>query len=122
MHDKSFNFFRNDSELLALYNELVNQLETLPNLTIKRRKSYSKMVVLCNHKNFSYISLLDDNGEFMSNGFKIIFRMNSKICDDRIIKITEPHIGCFSHHVIIKTNFDINEQLIGWLKESYVNA
>jgi hypothetical protein len=119
MQNKTFEFFRNDSRLLTLYNELMKQLEILPHLTVKVRKSYSKMVVLCNHKNFSYLSLLDDNSEFINDGFQIIFSMHSRISHERIIKITEPHTGCFSHHVLIKTGDDINEQLISWLKDAY---
>ncbi len=109
----------NYSTYLDLYNELFQKLDGLPKLTIKKRKSYAKMIVFCNRRNFAYISLLDDNGAFMKEGFKIVFRMNSKISDTRIQTITEPHPGCFSHHTIMKTKSDMDEQLYGWLKESY---
>lgn len=122
MPNKSFEFFRGDSKLIALYNELVKELEILSHLTIKTRKSYSKIVVFCNHKNFSYISLLNDNGEFIDCGFKIIFSMCFRRSNERIIKITEPFEGHFSHHVVITSTADIDEQLISWLKESYSMA
>lgn len=122
MQNKLFEFFRGDSKLIALYDELIKELKILPHLTIKTRKSYSKMVVFCNHKNYSYISLLNDNGEFINCGFKIIFSMCSRISNERIIKITEPFEGHFSHHVVIASATDIDEQLINWLKESYAMA
>jgi len=119
MKDKSFDFFRGDNEHLSIYDELINRLNGFPKLITKMRKSYDHMVVFCNRKNFAYISLLDGNGLFIDNGFKIIFSITHKIFDARIVAITEPHPGRFSHHVIVKTLDDIDNQLIDWLKQSY---
>jgi|GEM_PF-1653954 len=122
MKDKTFEFFGNNGELLELYDELIQQLVDLPKLTIKKRKSYDHMVVLCNRRNFAYISLLDDNGAFMNKGFRIVISMSPKINDARIQTITEPHPGRFSHHITIRTKNDIDIHLIEWLKQSYRDA
>ncbi|MDL2300404.1 DUF5655 domain-containing protein [Clostridiaceae bacterium OttesenSCG-928-D20] len=122
MKNKSFDFFRGNSEHLSIYNELISRLNSFPKLIIKTRKSYDKMVVFCKRKNFAYISLLNEHGLFIDNGFKIIFSAPQRICDARIVVITEPHPRRFSHHVIVQTVDDIDDQLIGWLKLSCDNA
>jgi len=122
MQKTTFKFFRNNDKLLELYNELLLQLSDLPKLVVKKRKSYAKMVVFCNRRNFAYISLLENGEDFLDEGFKIVFSINSKISNVRIQTITEPHSGCFSHHTIIKEKCDIDEELTEWLKQSYVNA
>ena len=60
MKKESSDFFRGNREHIEIYNELILKLNILPNLIIKNRKSYDKMVILCGRKNFAYISLLDD--------------------------------------------------------------
>jgi len=120
--DNTFEFFRNNSELLELYDELIQQLVDLPKLTIKKRKTYDHMVVLCNRRNFAYISLLDDNGAFMNEGFRIVISITPRINSARIQTITEPHPGRFSHHIIIRRKNDIDFQLIEWLKQAYRDA
>jgi hypothetical protein len=120
--EKSFEFFRGNNEHLSIYNELFSRLNTLPKLIVKNRKSYDKMVVFCYRKNFAYISLLDESGLFIDNGFRIVFSLTQQICHPRIAAITEPHPGRFSHHVIVKTHDDIDDQLFGWLKQAYGNT
>ncbi|MCL2152598.1 MAG: DUF5655 domain-containing protein [Oscillospiraceae bacterium] len=122
MQSESFDLFRNNGGLLELYNELIRQISNFGKLTIKPRKSYSKIVVLCNHRNFAYISLLNGDGSFMDKGFKVVFSMNHIISDSRIQAVTEPHPGRFSHHVAVETASDINEQLIEWLQQAFENA
>ena len=122
MKYKNFEFFNNDTELIGIYNELIRQLEILPKMTIKKRNTFDHMVVLCNRRNFAYLSLLDSEGVFMSEGFRIIFGLNHIISDNRIQAVTEPHAGRFSHHVTIKTINDIDGQLLEWLKKAYETA
>lgn len=122
MSNKTFEFCCGDSDLLALYDRLIQQLDILPKLIVKNRRAYDRMAVFCRRKNFAYLSLLDENGSFIERGFKIVFSVPQKILDPRIKIITEPHPGRFSHHVVVHTMDDIDNQLIEWLKQSYDHA
>ena len=122
MNNNVFENFKNNNESFELYNELIQKLNSLPKLIIKKRNSYLKTVILCNRKNFACISLLDDNSSVMDKGFRIAFHTGKEIKNNRVKTIPEHQQNDFVYYVIIKTKSDIDVQLLDWLKQGYDNA
>ena len=122
MNNNVFENFKNNNESFALYNELIKKLDFLPKLTIKKRNSYLKIIVLCNRKNFACITLLDDNYALIDKGFRIVFHIGEEIKDNRVRTVPEHQPNDFVYYVTIKTMSDIDIQLLDWLKQSYDNA
>ncbi|MGF7011893.1 hypothetical protein M2146_002444 [Lachnospiraceae bacterium PF1-22] len=122
MSDNAFEYLKNNNKLFKLYNELLHRLNDFPKLTIKTRKSYLKAIVLCNRKNFGCISLLDSNNSVMYDGFRVVFYMGEEIQNKRVKVVPEHQPEDFVYYVTIKTEKDIDIQLLEWLRKAYDNA
>ncbi len=49
----------------------------------------------------------------------VSFGLNRREDDPRIVEAVEPYPGRWTHHVIVESVQDIDEQLMEWIREAY---
>lgn len=53
------------------------------------------------------------------NGIVLTFALNRRIGDSRVKEVVEPRPGRFTHHVVIRTEADLDNEVRAWLREAY---
>ena len=118
MDDGVFFFFGEHMEALPIYERLENAILTrIPDVKIKTSKT---QITFANKRGFAFVSFnpcrkAKDRPEvWMTVTFGLGYRKESS----RIDIATEPYPGRWTHHVMVGSVDEIDEELLGWIQEA----
>lgn len=111
-------FFEGHMDSLPLYEKLEERiLSEIDNVRIKVQKSqisfYNKHLFAC--VSFMRVGKLKDCPE---NYIVVTFGLEHKAESPRIDIATEPYPGRWTHHLLVSQLDEIDDELIGWIKEA----
>lgn len=114
-----FHFFDKMPEAIPLYEEVRRRiLANMENVKIKIQKS---QIAFSSKRNFAYVWLPVNKVKNRPEVYIILsFGLNYQIKNPRIIESVEPQKNHWMHHLIIQDLSDIDEQVMSWLKETYI--
>lgn len=118
MTQDTFFFFDKHPDALPLY-ELFEQklLSELGSADIKVQKT---QISFSNKHNFAFVSFLPVRKakERPQTYIVITFGLGHRVESPRIDAATEPYPNRWTHHVLISEPEEIDEELMGWVKEA----
>jgi len=111
-------FFNDHMAALPLYERLEGQiLEQIPDVKIKVSKT---QISFSNKRGFAFVSFnpcrkVKERPEvWMTVTFGLSYRKESH----RIDVATEPYPNRWTHHVMVDSEDEINDELMGWIREA----
>ena len=111
-------FFNDHMAALPLYARLEGQiLEQIPDVKIKVSKT---QISFSNKRGFAFVSFnpcrkVKERPEvWMTVTFGLSYRKESH----RIDVATEPYPNRWTHHVMVDSEDEINDELMGWIREA----
>ena len=111
-------FFVEHMEALPIYERLEDAILTrIPNVKIKVAKT---QITFANRRGFAFVSFnpcrkaKDRPAVWMTISFGLGCRRESP----RIDVATEPYPGRWTHHVMVGSADEIDEELLGWIQEA----
>ena len=111
-------FFNDHTDALPLYERLEALiLEHIPDVNIKVSKT---QISFSNKRGFAFVSFTpcrktkDRPSIWMTVTFGLNYRMDSP----RIDVATEPYPNRWTHHVMVGSEEEIDEELMGWICEA----
>ena len=118
MENDTLFFFGEHMDVLPIYERLENAVLTcIPNVTIKAAKT---QITFANKRGFAFVSFnpcrkaKDRPPVWMTVSFGLGCRKESP----RIDAATEPYPGRWTHHVMVGTPEEIDEELLTWIQEA----
>lgn len=107
-------FFDGKPEALALYEALTQRMQAaLPEYTTKVQKS---QISFYNRHLFAMVSLPRRKAE---RGILVSFGLAREVQSPRVAVATEPYPGRWTHHLPVTDAAQLDEELLGWLREAY---
>lgn len=111
-------FFDKKPEALSLY-EFFEQkvLSEIGPVSIKVQKT---QIAFSNKHNFAFVSFIPVRKakDRPPNYLVITFGLEHRVESPRIDAVTEPYPNRWTHHVLIQTSEEIDEELMDWIKEA----
>ena len=120
MDEKALLFFRQDIEALPLYERLEGLiLDQIPDVQIKVQKS---QISFCNRHMFACVSFakVRKAKERPDHYIVVSFGLDHRLDSPRIDVATEPYPNRWTHHVLISSPGEIDDELICWIQEASV--
>lgn len=118
MSDDILLFFSQRMEALPLYEKLEEQVLTeIPDVKVKLAKT---QISFSNKRGFAYVSFnpcrraKERPAAWMTVSFGLGYRKEA----ERIDVATEPYPGRWTHHVMVGSAAEIDDELMGWIKEA----
>ena len=118
MRDDFLLFFSQRMEALPLYEKLEGQiLAEIPDVKIKVAKT---QISFSNKRGFAFVSFnpcrraKERPAAWMTVSFGLGYRKEA----ERIDVATEPYPGRWTHHVMVGSTAEIDDELLGWIKEA----
>ena len=118
MRDDILLFFSQRMEALPLYGKLEGQiLAEIPDVKIKVAKT---QISFSNKRGFAFVSFnpcrraKERPAAWMTVSFGLGYRKEA----ERIDVATEPYPGRWTHHVMVGSTAEIDDELLGWIKEA----
>lgn len=118
MNNNILLFFGQHIEALPLYEKLEDQiLMEIPDVKIKVAKT---QISFSNKRGFAFVSFIpcrrakERPGAWMTVSFGLGYRKEA----ERIDVATEPYPGRWTHHVMVGSTAEIDEELLAWIKEA----
>lgn len=111
-------FFNEHPEAFQMYEALKNRiLEDIRDVSIKVQKS---QIAFANRHNFAFVSFLPARKakERPKVFITVTFGLSYKKESPRIDVATEPYPNRWTHHVLISSVDEIDDELLGWIKEA----
>ena len=111
-------FFNEKPAALPLYEAFATRLlAEIDNVTIKVRKT---QISFSNKYNFAFVSLLPvrRTKERPKTWSTVTFGLRYKKESPRIDAASEPYPNRWTHHLLISSVDEIDDELIGWIKEA----
>ena len=118
MNQDIFNFFEGKQEALALYEVFEQKLfEEIGDVKVKVQKT---QISFSNKYNFAFVSFLPVRKakERPETYIVITFGLGRRVESPRIDAAVEPYPNRWTHHVLISDPDEIDEELMGWVKEA----
>jgi predicted transport protein len=111
-------FFDRMPKALTLYEAFAARLRSeLDHVTVKVQKT---QISFSNKYNFAFISLPIRKMKGRPDVYMIVsFGLGYQMEDKRIAAATEPYPNRWTHHIIIQNISEIDDQLMGWIKQAY---
>lgn len=118
MNNEILLFFSQRMEALPLYEKLEEQiLADIPDVKIKVAKT---QISFSNKRGFAFVSFnpcrraKERPAAWMTVSFGLGYRKEA----ERIDIATEPYPGRWTHHVMVGSTAEIDDELLGWIKEA----
>ena len=118
MSDDILLFFSQHMEALPLYEKLEERiLAEIPDVKVKVAKT---QISFSNKRGFAFVSFnpcrraKERPAVWMTVSFGLGYRKEA----ERVDVATEPYPGRWTHHVMVGSTSEIDEELLGWLKEA----
>lgn len=111
-------FFEGHQDALPLYELLEKKiLEEIGHVRIKVQKS---QISFYNKHLFACVSFLPvRRKKDRPDGYIVVtFGLNHRVASSRIDVAVEPYPGRFTHHLLISCTEEIDDELVGWIKEA----
>ena len=111
-------FFNGKPAALPLYEAFATRLlSEIGNVTIKVRKT---QISFSNKYNFAFVSFLPARKakERPATYITVTFGLRYKKESPRIDVASEPYPNRWTHHVLISSVDEIDDELMGWIKEA----
>lgn len=111
-------FFENHEAALPLYEKLEDAIrETIGDVRIKIQKS---QISFYNRHMFACVSFarVRKKSDCPKDYIVVTFGLSYKKESPRIDVATEPYPNRWTHHVLVSTPEEIDEQLMGWITEA----
>lgn len=111
-------FFDAHMDVLPLYAQLEEQILTqIPDVKIKVAKT---QITFANKRGFAFVSFnpcrkAKDRPEVW---ITVTFGLGYQKESPRIDVATEPYPGRWTHHVMVSSREEIDEELLGWIQEA----
>lgn len=111
-------FFDAHMDVLPLYAQLEEQILTqIPDVKIKVAKT---QITFANKRGFAFVSFnpcrkAKDRPEVW---ITVTFGLGCQKESPRIDVATEPYPGRWTHHVMVSSREEIDEELLGWIQEA----
>ncbi len=118
-HDVLF-FFEKKPAALPLYEILERRiLNEISGVTVKVQKT---QISFANRHNFAFVSFLPVRKAKERPKVYIVvsFGLNYKVESPRIQVATEPYPNRWTHHMMISSAEEIDDELMGWIREAGV--
>lgn len=111
-------FFESMPEALPLYEAIRDMIcRDLKNVEVIVQKS---QISFSNRHNFAFVWLPIRKMKGRPDIYVVLsFGLNRKMEDPRIVESTEPYPGRWTHHVLIQSKDDVDDQIKEWLREAY---
>lgn len=113
-------FFDRKPEALPLYEEFVRKVfSEIGNVEVKVQKT---QIAFSNRHNFAFVSFLPvrKSKERPEVYIVITFGLGYRVESPRIDAAVEPYPNRWTHHVLISGTGEIDDELMGWVKEASV--
>lgn len=120
MDEKALMFFQQDPEALPLYEKLERLIaERIPDVTIKVQKS---QISFSNRHMFACVSFLKVRRakERPEHYIVVTFGLDHRLASPRIDGAVEPYPNRWTHHVLISSPEQIDDELMGWVEQASV--
>ena len=118
MSDDILLFFSQRMEALPLYKKLEEQVLTeIPDVKVKLAKTQLRF---SNKRGFAFVSFnpcrraKERPAAWMTVSFGLGYRKEA----ERIDVATEPYPGRWTHHMMVGSSAEIDDELMGWIKEA----
>ena len=118
MNDDILLFFSQGREALPFYEKLEGQiLAMIPDVKIKVTRT---QISFSNKRGFAFVSFnpcrraKERPAVWMTVSFGLGYRKEA----ERIDVATEPYPGRWTHHVMVGSSEEIDEELLGWIREA----
>ncbi len=118
MSDDILLFFSQRMEALPLYKKLEEQVLTeIPDVKVKVAKT---QISFSNKRGFAFVSFnpcrraKERPDAWMTVSFGLGYRKEA----ERIDVATEPYPGRWTHHLMVGSAAEIDDELMGWIKEA----
>ena len=111
-------FFEDHLEALPLYEAFEAQVERLGEVNIRVQKT---QVTFSNRRNFAFVSFLPARKakDRPKTYITVTFGLDRRVPSPRIDAAVEPYPNRWTHHVLISSVEEIDEELLGWVREAY---
>ena len=118
MSDDILLFFSQHMEALPLYAKLEERILTeIPDVKVKAART---QISFSNKRGFAFVSFnpcrraKERPAVWMTVSFGLGYRKEA----ERVDVATEPYPGRWTHHVMVGSTAEIDEELLGWRKEA----
>ena len=111
-------FFDGKLDALSLYEAFEKRaLSEIDSVKVRVQKT---QIAFSNRHNFAFVSFLPVRKakERPKVYIVVTFGLGYRVESPRIDGVVEPYPGRFTHHVLISEIGEIDEELIGWVKEA----
>lgn len=118
MNQDALLFFARRPEALHLYDAFESRLLTeLPETRVQVQKS---QISFYNKHLFACVSLrpVQKASRLPSVYMVVTFGLERRAASPRILAATEPYPNRWTHHVVVSTVQEIDEELMGWLHQA----
>jgi hypothetical protein len=111
-------FFDRMPQSLPLYEAFATRLHSeLDHVTVRIQKT---QISFSNKYNFAFVSLPIRKMKGRPDVYMIVsFGLGYRVDDPRIEAATEPYPNRWTHHIIVQKESEIDDQLMGWIKQAY---
>lgn len=110
-------YFAADSAVVPLYKSIESLMFALGEVTRKVQKT---QISFSSGKGFAYVWLPIHKVKGRPEHYIVLsFSQPQQIVSPRIVETAEPYPGRWMHHLILSTQEDLDEELLGWLREAY---
>lgn len=111
-------FFDGHMEALPLYAAFAAQIEQFGDVTVRVQKT---QITFSNRRNFAFVSFLPARKakDRPENYITVTFGLDHRVDSPRIDIATEPYPNRWTHHILISSAEELDNELMGWIKEAY---
>ena len=118
MNNEILLFFSQRMEALPLYEKLEERILTeIPDVKVKAART---QISFSNKRGFAFVSFnpcrraKERPAVWMTVSFGLGYRKEA----ERVDVATEPYPGRWTHHVMVGSTAEIDDELLGWIKEA----
>ncbi len=111
-------FFDGKLDALPLYEAFAQRVEVLGAVTVRVQKT---QISFSNRRNFAFVSFLPARRtkDRPKTYITVTFGLDRRVPSPRIDAAVEPYPNRWTHHVLISSVEEIDEELLGWVREAY---
>lgn len=112
-------FFDGHLEALPLYESFAQQVLALgEDVKVRVQKT---QITFSNRRNFAFVSFLPARKakDRPKHYITVTFGLDHRVASPRIDAAVEPYPNRWTHHVLISSAEEIDDTLMGWVREAY---
>ena len=112
-------FFDGHMEALPLYEVFSERVLALgEDVKVRVQKT---QITFSNRRNFAFVSFLPARKakDRPKHYITVTFGLDHRVASPRIDAAVEPYPNRWTHHVLISSAEEIDEELMGWVREAY---